>query len=137
MLSVWKYKLLNLCNIPFFKFFLFKKFCGSRYRLRSKVEIENVVEEYSCWQRYGGKLSEKSSSTEEPEAASVGWGAAVDRSGESASRGGNCGWQWFKDPRLDSLGFRGIFPSNIIRKFYKLVLLLRSVYVYSITMRPM
>jgi folate-binding protein YgfZ len=85
-----------------------------KYRLRSKVEIENVVEEYSCWQRYGGKLSEKSSSTEEPEAASVGWGAAVDRSGESASRGGNCGWQWFKDPRLDSLGFRGIFPSNII-----------------------
>ncbi|KAI3987557.1 hypothetical protein MKX01_003243 [Papaver californicum] len=27
-------------------------------------------------------------------------------------KGNSSGWQWYKDPRLDSLGFRGIFPSN-------------------------
>ncbi|KAF7828376.1 putative transferase [Senna tora] len=84
-----------------------------KYRLRSKVEIDNVSEHFSCWQRYGPVLSEKPSHVEEPEAASVGWGAGVDRSAMSASRGSNLGWQWFKDPRLDCLGFRGIFPSEI------------------------
>ncbi|KAI5328637.1 hypothetical protein L3X38_028034 [Prunus dulcis] len=83
-----------------------------KYRLRSKVDIENMAEELYCWQRFGGNLSEKSSSVEEPEAASVGWGAGVDPAGMSASHGGPLGWQWFKDPRLDCLGFRGIFPSN-------------------------
>lgn len=83
-----------------------------KYRLRAKVDIENVAEELHCWQRYGGKLSEKASSVEEPEAGSVGWGGGVDRLGMSASHGEPCGWQWFKDPRLDCLGFRGIFPSN-------------------------
>lgn len=78
-----------------------------------------MAKDFSCWQRYGGNLPEKFSSTEEPEAASVGWGAGVDCPGESASRGKNLGWQWFNDPRLDSLGFRGIFPSDIIRVFYK------------------
>ncbi|KAL6182034.1 hypothetical protein ACLB2K_043457 [Fragaria x ananassa] len=83
-----------------------------KYRLRAKVDIENVAEELHCWQRFGAKLSENASSVEEPEAASVGWGAGVDRSGMSASRGEPFGWQWFKDPRLDCLGFRGIFPAN-------------------------
>lgn len=83
-----------------------------KYRLRSKVEIENVGEAFSCWQRYGGNLSGNLPSAEEPEAGALGWGGAVDRSGMSASQGNNLGWQWFKDPRLDCLGFRGIFPSN-------------------------
>ncbi|KAK9198487.1 hypothetical protein WN944_013672 [Citrus x changshan-huyou] len=83
-----------------------------KYRLRSKVEIENVAEDFSCWQRFGGKLSENSSSAEEPEAAAVGWGTGVDRAGMSASHGNDVGWQWFKDPRLDCLGFRGIFKSS-------------------------
>ncbi|KAK4834285.1 hypothetical protein QYF36_020253 [Acer negundo] len=43
-------------------------------KLRAKVEIENVAEDFSCWQCYGGNLFEKASSVEEPEAASVGWG---------------------------------------------------------------
>ncbi|KAG6636968.1 putative transferase At4g12130, mitochondrial [Carya illinoinensis] len=85
-----------------------------KYRLRSKVEIENVAEDFSCWQRYGGNLSERLLSAEEPEAASVGWGGGVDRTGVSASHGVNLGWHWFKDPRLDSLGFRGIFPADTI-----------------------
>lgn len=80
-----------------------------------------MTKDFSCWQQYGGNLPEKSSSTEEPEAAGVGWGAGLDRSGESASRVNNQ-WQWFNDPRLDSLGFRGIFPSDIIREFCKLML---------------
>ncbi|XP_059433333.1 putative transferase At4g12130, mitochondrial [Corylus avellana] len=84
-----------------------------KYRVRSKVEIENVAKDFSCWQHYGKNLSEKSSSAEEPEAASVGWGAGVDLTARSASRGVDLGWQWFMDPRLDSLGFRGIFPSDI------------------------
>ncbi|GLT90997.1 hypothetical protein SLE2022_089070 [Rubroshorea leprosula] len=78
----------------------------------AKVEIENVAEDFSCWQRYGGNLSEKSSAVEEPETGAVGWGAGVDHSGESTSHGGMLGWHWHKDPRLDCLGFRGIFPSG-------------------------
>ncbi|KAJ7952449.1 Glycine cleavage T-protein aminomethyltransferase [Quillaja saponaria] len=85
-----------------------------KYRLRSKVDIENVANDFSCWQCYDVGLREKSSHAEEPEAASVGWGTGLDRTGMSASSGGNLGWQWFKDPRLDCLGFRGIFPSNTI-----------------------
>ncbi|XP_052210981.1 putative transferase At4g12130, mitochondrial [Diospyros lotus] len=82
-----------------------------KYRLRSKVDIENVAEDFCCWQRYGGNLAEKSSSTDEPEASSVGWGSAVDQLGASSSQGNGLGWQWHKDPRLNCLGFRGIFPS--------------------------
>lgn len=81
-----------------------------KYRLRNKVEIENVGEDFCCWQRYGGNLSEKSSG--EPEAASVGWGGGLDRSGELASSSSLASWNWHKDPRLDCLGFRGIFPSG-------------------------
>ncbi|KAJ1376815.1 YgfZ/GcvT conserved site [Sesbania bispinosa] len=85
--------------------------------LQIPVEIDNVANDFSCWQRYGSGLPEKSSHVvEEAEAASVGWGAGVDSTAMSASRGGNLGWQWFKDPRLACLGFRGIFPSNIIRE---------------------
>ncbi|KAL3039645.1 hypothetical protein AAZX31_01G198100 [Glycine max] len=85
----------------------------NKYRLRSKVEIDDVSSDFSCWQRYGAGLLEKTSQVEEPEAASVGWGAGVDRTAMSSSQGSDQGWQWFKDPRLVCLGFRGIFPSNI------------------------
>lgn len=94
-----------------------------RYRLRSKVDIENVAKDFSCWQRYGGGVTQESSD-EELEAASVGWGGSVDHSGVSASRGNKVGWQWFKDPRLQCLGFRGIFPSNTIREFCSFLLFL-------------
>ncbi|KAJ8526820.1 hypothetical protein K7X08_029297 [Anisodus acutangulus] len=81
-----------------------------KYRLRSKVDIESVVDDFSCWQRFGQDLAQKSS--EEPDAASLGWGGGFDRSGQSSSQGNTYGWQWYRDPRLDCLGFRGIFPSN-------------------------
>ncbi|KAA3460214.1 Glycine cleavage T-protein family [Gossypium australe] len=83
-----------------------------KYRLRSKVDIGNVAEDFSCWQRYGRDLSGKTPTVEEPEADSVGWGGGVDSAGKSASHSSDVGWQWFKDPRLDCLGFRGIFPSG-------------------------
>ncbi|KAB2054090.1 hypothetical protein ES319_A12G231400v1 [Gossypium barbadense] len=83
-----------------------------KYRLRSKVDIDNVAEDFSCWQRYGRDLSGKTPTVEEPEADSVGWGGGVDSAGKSASHSSDVGWQWFKDPRLDCLGFRGIFPSG-------------------------
>ncbi|KAI7994242.1 putative transferase [Camellia lanceoleosa] len=77
-----------------------------KYRLRSKVDIESMAEAFSCWQWYGTNLTKMSSSAEEPEAASVGWGGAVDY----------LGWQWHKDPRLDCLGFRGSFhPIQYVR----------------------
>ncbi|KAH9620250.1 hypothetical protein KSS87_021545 [Heliosperma pusillum] len=82
------------------------------YRLRSKVDIEHVGKDFCCWQRYGGELSDKSSSVEEPESAGVGWGGNVDSSAMSSSQGSEGGWQWFKDPRLDCLGFRGIFATG-------------------------
>ncbi|CAJ1928300.1 unnamed protein product [Sphenostylis stenocarpa] len=85
----------------------------NKFRLRSKVEIDDVSSDFSCWQRYGAGILEKSSEVEEPEAASVGWGAGLDSTAMSSSHGSDGGWQWFKDPRLACLGFRGIFPSNI------------------------
>ncbi|KAL4570879.1 hypothetical protein LXL04_026542 [Taraxacum kok-saghyz] len=86
-----------------------------KYRLRSKVDIENVGDDFSCWQRYGVDHHKRQpSSLEDPEAASVGWGGAIDPTGSSSSQGNSTGWQWHKDPRLDCLGFRGIFPSNTI-----------------------
>ncbi|KAL2902204.1 hypothetical protein RDABS01_011713 [Bienertia sinuspersici] len=83
-----------------------------RYRLRSKVDIEHMGDEFCCWQRFGGQLSDKSSSAEEPEVAGLGWGGSYDTSSMSSSQGSESGWQWFKDPRLDILGYRGIFPSG-------------------------
>lgn len=71
--------------------------CVYRYRLRSKVEIQNVAEEFTCWQRFGDKIVANSSS-------------------ESPANGNNFGYSWYKDPRLECLGFRGIFPSDTIRK---------------------
>lgn len=86
--------------------------CFKKYRLRSRVEIENVAKEFSCWQRFGRALSSNSKSAQEPDASSIGYGASVDSTSMSSSQGNNLGWQWYKDPRLDVLGFRGIFPSN-------------------------
>ncbi|XP_071692383.1 putative transferase At4g12130, mitochondrial [Rutidosis leptorrhynchoides] len=86
-----------------------------KYRLRSKVDIENVGEELCCWQRFGSdhhKKTPSSSSVEDPEGATVGWGGAMDHTGSSSSQGNSIGWQWHQDPRLDCLGSRGIFPSN-------------------------
>ncbi|URE49626.1 Glycine cleavage T-protein C-terminal barrel domain [Musa troglodytarum] len=54
---------------------------------KSKVGIDNVDKEFSCWQRFGSNLSSNSASAEEPEAASVGWGGGVDYAGVAAAQG--------------------------------------------------
>lgn len=101
-----------ICNLPGGLFL----FC--RYRLRSKVEIDDVTEELTCWQRFGRGLDQ--ASPEEPEAAGLGWGGGVDLAGISSAEGNTYGWRWFRDPRLISLGFRGIFPSDTTRKTFNL-----------------
>lgn len=80
------------------------------------MEIDNVAREYSCWQRFGSNLCGKAPTSDEPEAVSVGWGKGIDQAGVAAALGNDLGWRWFKDPRLDCLGFRGIFPANSTRK---------------------
>jgi transferase CAF17, mitochondrial len=55
-------------------------------------------------------------STQGPEDRSIGWGQGTDHAAESAAQGTGHGWQWLKDPRLDRLGYRGIFPADTIRK---------------------
>ncbi|KAK8478902.1 hypothetical protein V6N13_096125 [Hibiscus sabdariffa] len=62
-----------------------------KYRVRSKVDIENVAEDFCCWQRYGGNLPGKTPAVEEPEAASVGWGSGLDGSSKLASNGTDVG----------------------------------------------
>uniref|UniRef100_A0A0D9WLH5 CAF17 C-terminal domain-containing protein n=1 Tax=Leersia perrieri TaxID=77586 RepID=A0A0D9WLH5_9ORYZ len=89
--------------------------CFKRYRLRSKVEIDNVSKDFLCWQRFGHNVEHTGPSTQEPEAQSIGWGQGVDHAAESAAQGNGHGWEWFKDPRLDCLGYRGIFPADTIR----------------------
>ncbi|KAG9159699.1 hypothetical protein Leryth_017404 [Lithospermum erythrorhizon] len=84
-----------------------------KYRLRSKVDIDSVAEEFTCWQRFGQSLAQKTSFEDEPDVAGLGTGAGADKAGASSARSDNHGWRWYKDPRLDCLGFRGIFPSNI------------------------
>ncbi|KAL5226077.1 hypothetical protein ABZP36_012716 [Zizania latifolia] len=86
--------------------------CFKRYRLRSKVEIDNVSKDFLCWQRFGRNVEHTGPSTQEPQAQSIGWGQGVDHAAESAAQGNGHGWEWFKDPRLDCLGYRGIFPAD-------------------------
>ncbi|XP_062227958.1 putative transferase At4g12130, mitochondrial isoform X2 [Phragmites australis] len=88
--------------------------CFKRYRLRFKVEIDNVSDDFACWQRFGRDVVHTEPSTQEPEAQSIGWGQGVDHAGESAAQGDDHGWQWLKDPRLDYLGYRGIFPAPLV-----------------------
>ncbi|KAL5211314.1 hypothetical protein ABZP36_022161 [Zizania latifolia] len=88
--------------------------CFKRYRLRSKVEIDDVSKDFLCWQRFGHNVEHTGPSTQEPEAQSIGWGQSVDLAAESAAQGNGHGWEWFKDPRLDCLGYRGIFPADTL-----------------------
>jgi hypothetical protein len=75
-----------------------------------------VSEEFLCWQRFGSDVAHSGPSTQEPEARSIGWGQGTDHAAESSAQANGHGWQWLKDPRLDILGYRGIFPADTIRK---------------------
>ena len=72
------------------------------------MEIEDVSDELSCWQRFGRGS--------DPDEGGIGWGGGVDLAAVSSSQGNNHGWRWFTDPRLSCLGYRGIFPADTSRK---------------------
>lgn len=83
-----------------------------RHILRKKVEVHNISQELSVWQYYGGKLSEKPGDSTESEAGSIGWGGTTDESALSSAETNPDQLRWYKDPRLSTLGLRGIFASN-------------------------
>lgn len=85
-----------------------------KYKLRAKVDFEDISKDLSVWQRYGGSLVHGSIDNGDTEVQNVGWGAASDPAAQASIEGNNKGYHWLKDPRLGSLGFRGIFPSDSI-----------------------
>lgn len=85
-----------------------------KYRLRAKVEIEDVSKDMATWQRFGHSLVDDSDAAKDVEAKSIGWGGGVDFAGHTAAQSNGHGWRWFRDPRLASLGLRGIFPSDTV-----------------------
>jgi len=83
-----------------------------KHILRKKVEVHNISQELSVWQYYGGRLSEKPGDSTESEAGSIGWGGTTDESALSSAETNPDQLRWYKDPRLSTLGLRGIFASN-------------------------
>jgi transferase CAF17, mitochondrial len=59
-------------------------FPNFRYQLRSKVEMDNVSEDFD--------VVHTEPSTEEPEARLIGWGQGTDHAAESAVQGAGHGW---------------------------------------------
>ncbi|GBG88200.1 hypothetical protein CBR_g46688 [Chara braunii] len=86
-----------------------------KYRLRAKVGIEDVSDDFAVWASFGGKLKSVGGSGADDDkkiAGSIGWGAEVDAAGVASAKATATGWTWVRDPRLGSLGFRGIFPAK-------------------------
>ncbi|XP_057866699.1 putative transferase At4g12130, mitochondrial isoform X2 [Cryptomeria japonica] len=84
----------------------------NKYRLRAKVEIQDASKDMAAWQRFGGALVHESGVNKDAETEGIGWGGGNDLSGCAAAQGCIQSCKWFRDPRLASLGFRGIFPSD-------------------------
>ena len=87
-----------------------------RHILRKKVEVHDISEDLAVWQYYGGKLAEHPGSTSESEAGSIGWGGTTDDSAQISAQTNREQWRWYKDPRLGTLGLRGLFSKNTPRK---------------------
>jgi len=51
---------------------------------------------------------------EDAGAKSIGWGGGVDFAGRAAAQSNGHAWQWFRDPRLASMGLRGLFLSDTV-----------------------
>ncbi|KAL3684878.1 hypothetical protein R1sor_002900 [Riccia sorocarpa] len=83
-----------------------------RHRLKAKVEIEDLSDELKVWQHFGAVNSLTKEDNNGSDAGSIGWGGSLDKAGQETAVSNEDGWQWFKDPRLTELGFRGVFPSN-------------------------
>lgn len=85
-----------------------------KYRLRAKVEIQDVSKDIATWQCFGHSLVDDSDADKDAGAKSIGWGGGADFAGRAAAQSNGHGWRWFRDPRLASLGLRGLFPSDTV-----------------------
>lgn len=85
-----------------------------KYRLRAKVEIQDVSKDMAAWQRFGRSLVDDSDVDKDAGAKSIGWGGGADFAGRAAAQSNGQGWRWFRDPRLASMGLRGLFPSDTV-----------------------
>jgi hypothetical protein len=63
-------------------------------------------------------LAENPEQSTESEAGSIGWGGTVDESALTSAEASDDQWRWYKDPRLSTLGLRGLFPSGVQRKTF-------------------
>lgn len=85
-----------------------------KHKLHAKVDFEDVSKDLSVWQRYSGSLTHENLDDEDDEIKNLGWGGAHDPSAQASVEATDKGYRWCKDPRLGSLGFRAIFPSNSV-----------------------
>jgi hypothetical protein len=68
----------------------------------------------AAWQRFGRSLVDDSDVDEDAGAKSIGWGGGVDFAGRAAAQSNGHAWRWFRDPRLASMGLRGLFLSDTV-----------------------
>jgi transferase CAF17, mitochondrial len=54
--------------------------------------MDNVSEDFACWQQFRQDVVHTEPSTEEPEARLIGWGQGTDHAAESAVQGAGHGW---------------------------------------------
>ncbi|XP_024399197.1 putative transferase At4g12130, mitochondrial isoform X1 [Physcomitrium patens] len=85
-----------------------------KHILRKKIEVKDVSKDFSVWQHYGGTLAEKPDNTTESEAGAIGWGGTKDESALRSSETSGDEWLWYKDPRLSTLGLRGVFSTSAL-----------------------
>ncbi|XP_024394841.1 putative transferase At4g12130, mitochondrial [Physcomitrium patens] len=83
-----------------------------KHILRKKVQVHDISEDLSVWQYYGGKLAEHPSNTTESEGGAIGYGGTKDESASSSVLVNDNQWRWYKDPRLSTLGLRGLFSKH-------------------------
>ena len=75
-----------------------------RYRLRQKIEIDEVSEEHEVWSRFNPEKIIRNETTH-PELPSA-------SAGNNSTAAANDEISWPRDPRLSALGYRAILPSG-------------------------
>ncbi|KAG0613504.1 hypothetical protein M758_6G108400 [Ceratodon purpureus] len=83
-----------------------------KHILRKKVGVHDISQDLTVWQYYGGHLSENPGDSAESEAGAIGWGGTKDESALSSAEANSDKFRWYKDPRLSTLGLRGVFSSS-------------------------
>jgi folate-binding protein YgfZ len=82
--------------------------------LRAKVDVQDISQDLATWQHFGGNLAENPEEPSKVESGPIGWGGRTEESAQSSAEANSGGWRWFKDPRLGTLGMRGLFTSNTL-----------------------